>query len=117
MTKGHCTRHGLSRHRGRAFGRRCSRAHSAGKKWTKRTLLQFVLGTLSIEEQLCTRLDRRQVEKLSRLPLSGRGSCGGLEPSAAHTHSTGLEVRLTQVEVVVLRIADNEEDDDGVDDG
>jgi hypothetical protein len=79
--------------------------------------LQFVLGTLSIEEQLCTRLDRRQVEKLSRLPLSGRGSCGGLGLSATHNQSIGLELELTQVEVVVLRIADNEEQDDGVDDG
>lgn len=76
-----------------------------------------MLGTLSIEEQLCTRLGRRQVEKLSRLPLSGHGSCGGLELSATRTHPRVQDRKLTQVEVVVLRIADNEEEDDGVDDG
>jgi hypothetical protein len=83
----------------------------------KGDLLQRVMGTKSIDNSSCTCVGHSQVERLFRLQFSGRCSCGGLEPVSKAIASTGTfcRSRLTEMEVVVLGVADNEQANDGMD--
>lgn len=85
---------------------------------TKRILLQCVLGTPSIGNSLCTRPSHRQGKTPPSLRLSGRCSCGGLQKWLDNPHTIQrFNDRLTEMEVVVLGVANDEQEHNGVDDG
>jgi len=87
-------------------------------RWTNETVLRRVLGTPSIANSLCTRLGHGQVERHPYAPdLVGIVLVVAWRNVVSKKPEWLPGSRLTEMEVVVLGIADNQEADDGMDDG
>lgn len=91
-------------------------------RWTNETVLRRVLGTPSIANSLCTRLGLGQVERHPYAPglvgivlVVAWRNVVSKKPECMYHLLPGSG--LTEMEVVVLGIADNQEADDGMDDG
>jgi len=86
------------------------------KEETKRLCCSMREAACLLRNSLFTRLGHRQVKTPLHMPLSGRCSCGDLDENQQSIQRRWFAAQLTEVEVVVLGVANSKEEDDGMDD-